>query len=479
MSPKLDLKKMFQRKKPDGDDGGVSNAGGVPHKVRRVAIWLKANILIVLLALVSISAVVAASLVSSAMAETNQAAAQSFGKFITDLTGLERTNVSVTVPGNPTTEGAVAVNPKLVEEVRTRLAGSETSNGGVTQAAVKHNQAGHRPLLSLRIPVGDSRRQQIHLDLHDELTARYDALLKRCRATLPPAEEDVMITLQRFKLSFIQAELNQTVDTLLTKDQQAKLSTELINRRLNAYRSVALEGGVYLDRSDIGAPSTAQKNGNFQKLWDLQWRFWITEDVLGACEKLNEGASIITGPVKRIVAIQFDRRLGDAAPPEGADTGAEGGEEIVDGSQPANPGVGASGAPVDPSAMVSMSNYGISFRGWSSNQLYDVYRTRVKLIVETAQIPIVTDSFARQNFMAITDIKITPVDPFVAIQEGYVYGEQPVSTLIMAIESVWLRQWTGPLMPDEVRAQLGTTGLVQSALAPDDASQVSSPPTQE
>jgi len=31
----------------------------------------------------------------------------------------------------------------------------------------------------------------------------------------------------------------------------------------------------------------------------------------------------------------------------------------------------------------------------------------------------------------------------------------------LTIDSAWLRQWTGPLMPDPVRKQLGTSGTVQ------------------
>ena len=61
----------------------------------------------------------------------------------------------------------------------------------------------------------------------------------------------------------------------------------------------------------------------------------------------------------------------------------------------------------------------------------------------------------------IADVRISAIDPFVAIRSGYYYGLNPVSLVVLKLESAWLREWTGPLMPDSVRAQLGTTGQVQ------------------
>jgi hypothetical protein len=85
--------------------------------------------------------------------------------------------------------------------------------------------------------------------------------------------------------------------------------------------------------------------------------------------------------------------------------------------------------------------------------------------VETAQIPLLANTFSKQNFIVITDLRISQVGSFNALKTGYFYGENPVSKVVMVLESVWFRQWTGPLMPDEVRAEFGTTGQVQSALS--------------
>lgn len=471
---KLVIKTLFTRKPPahQGIEEATPSAGA--QRVKHVAIWIKANFLLVTLSIVSIGAFVAATIVSGSFSRANVESAESLGSTLEGLTKLERTRVSISIPGNDPVEGTVAVNKKLVDLVKERMAKGVSDGGAVTQSALKHNKGGHTPVMSLRLAAGDSKRQQIHLDLSDALSARYTALVQEVRGALPPAEADVLVELQRCKLGFVQSELNQSLEMPLTSEQQARLTAELTARRLNAYRVVAVNAGMYLDASDIGARAKPPTTADLEQLWFSQWKFWVAEDIIHACSKLNQSASIVTAPVKRIVGMQFVGLVGGAA---SASSGSAETAPPPEGTDPSTPADGQSstGAPIDPNAPVMMTDFASSFQGWSSNQLYDVYRTRVSMVVQTSAIPLVTDALVQENFMAITDVKILPLDPFAAIRSGYFYGEQPVSTLSMTLESVWLRQWTGPLMPDEVRARLGTSGLVQSAIASDGA-EVANPP---
>ncbi len=480
MNLKFDIKSLLKRKaaeSPDGVDGSPAEGSQV---ARKVAVWIKANALVVVLGVVSISAAVGAVIFSGDIQVENEEAAAAIGAKFEEMARLERTPVSILIPGNEVVTGNVAVNRKLVELVKDRMADGVPVGNGVSASALTHNRGVHAPIMSLRLAASDSKFKQVHLDMYDKLKESYAALVKECRGVLPPSEEDVMIELQRSKLRFIEAELNQTIDVKLTTEQQTKLVADLSARRLKAYKSVADDQGIYVDEAVLGAPSAALDKPNLSKLWDLQWKFWIAEDIVRACVALNNGASISVGPVKRIAAL---RPLGRLA---AGTTTAEGGEGEVASDASAGDGsalgsaLGSGARPIDPNAMVSMADYQLSTRGWASNQLYDVYRTRVTLIVETAKIPAVVNALAKQNFIAITDAKIARVDLFEAIRDGYYYGENPVSKVTLTLESVWLRQWTGPLMPDEVRATFGTTGQVQSALAPtEDPSQVQGTGTQE
>ena len=124
--------------------------------------------------------------------------------------------------------------------------------------------------------------------MYDKLLERYEQLFKRCRAALPPAEEDILIELQRSKLRFIQAELSKSIDMKLTPEEQLKLVSDLTNRRLAAYKGVAISSGLYLDGQSLGVPAKPLDEPNLLQLWMLQWKYWIVEDILDACSKANK-----------------------------------------------------------------------------------------------------------------------------------------------------------------------------------------------
>jgi hypothetical protein len=90
------------------------------------------------------------------------------------------------------------------------------------------------------------------------------------------------------------------------------------------------------------------------------------------------------------------------------------------------------------------------------------------VVVETARMPELFDALARRNFMTVLDVKVRPADPFLAASEGFIYGKNPVSEVDLVIESVWLREWTAPLMPAEVRTALGVGSApgAEAAAAP-------------
>lgn len=60
--------------------------------------------------------------------------------------------------------------------------------------------------------------------------------------------------------------------------------------------------------------------------------------------------------------------------------------------------------------------------------------------------------------MTVLDVKLRPADPFEAARQGYIYGTDPVSEVTLLIETVWLREWTAPFMPGDLRAALGIGG---------------------
>ena len=76
-------------------------------------------------------------------------------------------------------------------------------------------------------------------------------------------------------------------------------------------------------------------------------------------------------------------------------------------------------------------------------------------MVETAHIPAVMDALAQRNFITVIKSEIEPVNSFDALRDGYFYGDDPVSSLELELETIWFRQWMSPFMPDDVKQALG------------------------
>lgn len=466
MKLKLDLNSLLKRKAKSESDDVYAPPSLQTQKIKKVFVFIKSNLLVFALSATSISTFIAAVIFSSDLFVQNEGHAKEIALKIDGLSKLERTAVSITIPGNDPVTGTLTVNRKLVETVKSRMEqestkGSNTSDS-VTLAALRHNQGTHQPVLSLRFkPSDESKRRVVRLDMHEKLLSRYGDLLKQCRATLPPSEEDILVELQRAKLRFILTELGQSIDAKRTLEQEGKLVSDLTNRRLAAYQNAALNFGLYLDAQDLGAPTAPLAEAPFDKLvvdlWNLQWKYWIAEDVVLACATLNASQPIATAPVKRISNMRFRIPYGAIDAPQGETSQPTDSGEVVGEQNPSS-----QGAPIDRNAPVLMASYAFSsIKGWASNQLYDVVQTNVTLVVETTKIPLVTDALAKKNFIVIADVRILAIDPFEAIRSGYFYGPNPVSLVVLKLESAWLREWTGPLMPDSVRARLGTTGQVQ------------------
>jgi hypothetical protein len=70
--------------------------------------------------------------------------------------------------------------------------------------------------------------------------------------------------------------------------------------------------------------------------------------------------------------------------------------------------------------------------------------------------------------MTVLDCQVQDVDEYAALLEGYVYGSGDAVRVDMLIETIWLRDWTVPLMPAEVKQALGL-GDPAAVVAPEEA----------
>jgi hypothetical protein len=443
---------------------------------KKVQAWAKDNLLLVILGSASVAAIAGGYFAADMMSSGVMEEAQSKASRMSDLKDLERTTVVLEVPGQaPFSQNAI-VNQKLLEQYSERIESLRKDGMQVREFAVARNKGSHEPIMSLRLQRGDPALEQIHLDFHDRVLEAYAKLLASARVGSVPDEADVQAFIARRKEQFIASDLKKGPTEQLNSQEAEALARELGNARLQAYGEAARDFAMYADPETLRVPAAPFKKDLpdvlLPSLWRQQWEYWVLSDILAAFARVNgPDASVQTAAVKRIDEVRFVGPIGagsggaaatgDGAAPMDDGAGDSMGDGTGDGSMGMAAGMG--GTPIDPAMPVALDNFSASFTGRRTNQLYDVFATDLTFVCETSKIPQVFDALAQQNFITITMASVRPEDPFEAAAEGYVYGPEHVSVIRLRLESVWMREWTGPLMPDAVRKRLGTSGTIAGA----------------
>ncbi|MDG2022603.1 MAG: hypothetical protein P8J59_11710 [Phycisphaerales bacterium] len=458
--------------------------------------WIKSHLVVVICAVVIVVAPLAAWYVSTGMTAELKTELQQTASRVKELDRYKTTTVALEVPGGDPISIRGVVNPRLLEayeEAVTKigsqaeivhaagLARNQTLNGRVRGA--DDLLPGHFPA-----PSSTAELEEMPFLLHDNLVAAYRSLLSDVRAGVPPTTEDVSGKLSRRRDVFVSGARKDAVDDL-DEDETEAMRKELTAARLNIYRSHVLgEDGstpisFYASPSVLPIPPQPTTMLPPGEMFEWQWQFWVTEDLLHAFAAANGDGVVIGKPMKRLLSLNIaplDAELPDAgssggstgfgggSPGMGSSGGnapgrnrgnAQGGGDSAStaGSGPADPGA----AQVDPSASAAIDK-SVSITGRTSNSVYDVRNLECTIVVATRGLPAVIDAIAAQNFMTVLDVQLLPANAFAAASEGFIYGIEPVSTVKLQIETIWLREWTADAMPGDLREALGIKSAPRS-----------------
>jgi hypothetical protein len=443
--------------------------------VNKVLTWVRKNVLVVLFAAVMIAAPTAMWFVASGMNAKVRADVAGRVKKLDDLEALKKTQISVVdyVPGGATTTGAGIVNERLIQQLREvtdlRLKDAEQ----IRALAVAHNRKDRGVLLPELFPApAFEYREVMPSRFYDRLMAAYDRLLEEVDAGEPPDPQRVQEEISAARTQFSDQMLVKAGETGMADEDLAKVREKLSETRLAAYTREAEGLRFYCGRSALHIPAWDQKSPRAPaELFDWQWQFWVNEDILRALGGCNAAdASMLTAPVKRVVEI---RPLGAAAS-SAVQSAGTGDEEGVGGEgggmgfgmgpgggrgrnmpgESGQPAATAPAAPLDPMAEAAL-HFDRSITGRVTNPLYDVRRVELVVIVESARVPQVINGLTSYNFITVTELQLDTVDPFTSLNEGYVFGAAPVSQVTMTLETVWLREWITPFMPEDLKRILG------------------------
>ena len=93
--------------------------------------------------------------------------------------------------------------------------------------------------------------------------------------------------------------------------------------------------------------------------------------------------------------------------------------------------------------------------GRTGDGSYDTRTVELTVVASSRDLPRLFEALGRVNYMTVVGVDLSPVDVWADLEQGYFYGDDHVVRAVVTIETVWLRSWTLPLMPDRVRAAVG------------------------
>ena len=273
------------------------------------------------------------------------------------------------------------------------------------------------------------------------------------RATIPPTPQQIEYAAQKLWAD----KFSPQVVEIGGQDNLAKISDQFLAEAKTLPNKVreaaALNYMIYLneDALPVSPNIYAGENPKVEDIWYAQMGLWITEDVVKSINAANEGATNITdAPVKHLIylTLPFGPEMYVTADGK-AGSGGGGGD-------------GAAAIPVDDNGVPTV--WSASPTGRVSNDLYDVVHFNLALRVDARKVPQVLAALEADKLVTVLQATVTAVDAAAARKvDGFVYGKDPVVSLELKCEALFLRSWTinkegegkGALMPDEVQIEIG------------------------
>ncbi len=479
--------------------------------------WIKSNLLTVvsvMLMLVSIGVIGWSIMHGGAAAET---ASADLNKMVTKLDGYSRVSVPfppADVDAPPEEITGVTINPATLKRLDDVYGKMTREYEQVIGPILAHNKRGHDLLVPGVLPITDAShlrheaRTAYRVAFEDMMEpyeeSRPDAARLNAIGPLNPAE--LQFELQRVEEGYRPLGLGATGTNTggLTEADRKALDEQKSQRAQEMLVERARQAHIYADTNiqspgfpfQVGAWSLATGLPTLKQIWDGHQELWVQQDIVRAIGVANTvdqpDSSVIESPVKRLISVTVIPGnvgtttmggMGTAGEDKSTASGSGGGYGAGYGAGPgagpgagyADPGMGgtpgAAAAPVaaagSPDQPLNV-NFHTGPSGRVSNAIYDVIHARVVMVVDYQQLPQLFDAISEVNFMTVLDCQVQDVDEYAALLEGYVYGSGDAVRVDMLIETIWLRDWTVPLMPAEVKQALGL-GDPSAVVAPEEA----------
>lgn len=389
-----------------------------------------------------------------------------------------------------------APNTAVTRFYQARKAEREEQVQEVVERGTAFNQGDHIELVPGILPQAADNKTQKRLgrEMAEAIAGTeanpsvYQRKLQRLNAGSPPKADTLAATLSDVKNEQQKIFENSNADGKMTVAQAELLEEKLISHRLGEYigRSKALtfycstdafvngdakpmttgrssfgsasKDGFSVIPSEVPPLSTIDEAVVFNWLWD----FWVISDVLDAAAMANtsveSGAMAIpSAPIKSIESIRISqiKKVDAEAPSDDASSGGGGRFR----SSP-----GGSNTKDDDEKQATFTGR----TGGESNSAFDLRTIEVVVVASSQDLPRFIDAVGKTNYMTVTDVDLEQVDVWSDLEQGFYYGDDHVVRAKLTIESVWLRSWMTPIMPDPIKLALGVPVIAEIPEGADD-----------
>lgn len=381
----------------------------------------------------------------------------------TRLDGLKVTyELPAPVEGmEPVTQSGVMPHPKLTAFFREQQQAQNERLSEATRSIIEFNSKNRGVLIEglfPKQPDDDSEAQLLRLRMQNLLipngNSAYERLLETLDATTPPDPQSVLDQLNDTRARLFEREQAQTGAAEFEPEELEAMNQELIAQRVSLYARPAQEHSIYMSIEQFPEGSPFQVAPAFPRRalantpthgWTFLWQFdyWLAQDLIGFLKQANSRGDallpIVDAPIKRVMSIQGRPLKLDRVASQG---------EYAD---PIDMGPDPAVQKFEPRFYASPSGREANWL----NQLYDIRRVKMSLVVDSARIPAIIDAAGEYNIISVVDLDIQPVDVWQHLEQGYYYGQDHVVQLDIELELIYLRAWTAPLMPNIIRQELG------------------------
>lgn len=373
------------------------------------------------------------------------------------------------LPDEPAWSESLPPNPKLTEFVQQERERRLSQASEVVTTVLAFNRNGHKLLTPELLPEPADPRQETRLkyeflaemagDRGSGVPTIYEGMLHSIGAGEAPDLVKLAATIQDVQDRETERMLAESGSGSISPEQQEQLRKLLADRRLAEAQRRAKEVSVYMTLDSFDAQGFGEKTSqippadkadrvatdvpSLSEAFSWNFDYWVVSDLLRAIDTANTDAGGTRANVENALVKRVEQISVEALPlrveTKEAQTNSFG--EVIDDTSDFVAGTG-----VDPSASVT---------GRVSSGDFDVVHAKLTLVVDASRLPRLFKAFADTNLITVLDMDVSEVDLWADLREGYYYGNAPVVRVSLELETVWLRDWTVPMMPRSVRKALG------------------------